>query len=170
MVCKSCGKQNPDGHNSCSSCGAPLIAASSPGLTVPSHVTFHPAKKKLLNLPGVLGALAAAISVFLPFARLADPKTISMYGDGTNSYWIITLLAAAAGAVFACFGLKIGMLLSGIACIITGMLENSSLHDQTALLGEPYSRAFGFWLLIAGCALLLIGGITGFLKARKPAE
>lgn len=169
MICKNCGKKNPDGHNSCSSCGAELITAVSPGMTTPTHVTFHAANKRKLNLLGLLGAVLSAISIFLPFASIADAPAVRMFRDSTNSYWIFALLAAAAGAVFSCLGLNAALLLSGAVTVFMGILENKSFCNLAEPLSVPVSRSAGCFLLFIGGAIMLIGAVSGFFsgKSRK---
>lgn len=167
MICKACGKKNPEGHNSCSSCGASLIAAASPGQTTASHVTFHAANKRRLNLLGLPGAVLAAVSVFLPFARIADEPAVRMFRDSTNSYWIFALLAAAAGAVFSCLGLDAGLLLSGAAVIVMGILEHNSFRSLAEPLGVPVTRSAGCILLFIGAGVMLIGAVYGFLSGKS---
>ena len=169
MICKNCGKKNPDGHNSCSSCGAELIAAAAPGIITPTHVTFHAANKRKLNLLGLLGAVLTAISIFLPFAGIADDPAVRMFRDSTNSYWIFALLAAAAGAVFSCLGLNAALLLSGAAAIVMGILENKSFCNLAEPLNVPVSRSAGCYLLFIGGAIMVIAAVSGFIsaKARK---
>ncbi len=167
MICKTCGKNNPDGRNSCSSCGAPLIAAVAPGMMTASHVTFHAANRRKLNLLGLFTAVLTAVSIFLPFARIADDPAVRMSRDSTNSYWIFALLAAAAGAVFSCLGINAGLLLSGAAAVIMGILEYRSFRSLADPLGVPVHLSAGCIMLFAGGAVMVICAVYSLISARR---
>ncbi|MBR6107594.1 MAG: zinc ribbon domain-containing protein [Oscillospiraceae bacterium] len=191
MFCKNCGTNNPDGMSVCASCGAPLSQAQpamqqpaqfqQPGYQQPAYPppanfgapTAFPAAsgaKRRLNLIGMLGAILAIISVFLPFLKveiLGFSESVSLFGAEGGSDWIFVVGIAALGLLLSLFGLNIGVIIMGLLEIGIGALEIHSLNDNLGSYASLVDKGMGCYLLFIGGAVMVIGGIVGIASKKR---
>ncbi|MBR6107593.1 MAG: zinc ribbon domain-containing protein [Oscillospiraceae bacterium] len=193
MFCKACGRNNPDGALSCIGCGAPLgqDTAGAPGMgmqgmgapiqnpypTAPNAYVpagfAAPTSSKKLNIIGIIGAIIAFISVFLPYATVSFmgfSQSVSLHSAG-GSDWLIVSGAALIGLVLSVIGNPVGPIVGGAVCIIVGFLENNSITEAMDAAGvdlsEYISKGAGCYMLFIGGAVMLVGGIYGIISKNK---
>lgn len=155
MICKGCGRNNPEGQVTCFSCGTPLNSDSpantgmgmgmgssmAPNAYNPSPVptrgfSWPTATAERRNIIGIIGAVIALIGSFLPFWGydvLGVTDSLSLFADGWRGY--IALVAAAAGISAALKGIDVGVLGAGCVVGLMGLLEYNMLDSaiRTAL-------------------------------------
>lgn len=175
MYCKACGEQNPDGVKFCTNCGKSMTEV---GEFLNSHNSpaeagkVKPKRRSLLvkpNLIAIVAGVLIAIAVFLPFVK------VEMFGyeidgslmDGTDG--VIFMVVAAIGMLFALLGINLAVAITGAVSIVLFFIENSALNDDLyAMASQVAVRLNGYYLLLAGCILMLLGGLVGMvLKKRK---
>lgn len=198
MFCKSCGRNNPDGAFTCIGCGAPLgqDAAGAPGMGTPGMSApgvgapiqnpyptapnayvpaafAAPTSTKKLNIIGIIGAIIAFISVFLPYATVSFmgiSQSVSLQSAGGADRFIV-MAAAVVGLVLSVIGNPVGPTVGGIICVIMGFLENNSITTEMDKLGvdlsEYISKGAGCYMLFVGGFIMIAGGVYGIVTKNK---
>ena len=170
MICSKCGKENAAGKRVCGKCGAAL-KPSYPS----SDETDAPSAKRKPNLPAALGAILAIVSVFLTFTSVDGyglSQHTSLFAAEEGMDWVFIFGAGVFGLVFSMTGLDIGAAVMGLTEIIICFLETRSMNNKLGALAEMsdvVKKGAGCYLLYAGGALLLIGGIIGIIIKRRKA-
>ena len=79
------------------------------------------------------------------------------------------MVVAAIGMLFALLGINLAVAITGAVSIVLFFIENSALNDDLyAMASQVAVRLNGYYLLLAGCILMLLGGLVGMvLKKRK---
>lgn len=115
--------------------------------------------------PGPVRAAAASIGLqALGIVAFGVSVVLSATGDGTSLG-----PALAQGAYFA-------VLAAGIAAVAVGLVRGRRWSRTPGIVIEIIVVAIGFWLafpsdrLGAGLALVLLGGLTGYLLVSPPAN
>ena len=135
------------------------------------------AKKFQPNFFGIVAALIAAVSVFLPFWQhsVGGGDTLSLMQDGIPG--VIVLVIAAIGLGLSCIGINLGVITAGAAeigfCVFKNLNIESEIKKQYGdVAGEKIikclNNGWGFYLLLIGGGLLVLGGVIGMvLKINK---
>jgi len=82
------------------------------------------------------------------------------------------LALAALGLVLSAFGRNLGVITVGMISVLASWVENWFIYyDVTQVKkGGHIDNEIGFYLLVAGAALILISGIVGRVKEKKKVE
>ena len=174
MYCKECGAQNPDDVKYCTNCGKSMteviekidagqVVIDAPGAAVPRKSLF--AK---VNLLAIIAGILICVSVFLPFVKIDifGYSVESSLMDGSDG--MIFIVVAAIGMLFAVLGINLAVAITGAVTVVLFLIENSALKDDLYYLTiQPAVRQSGFYLLIAGCILMVIAGIVGMLLKKR---
>ncbi len=179
MFCPQCGKEVDDNANVCPFCGAQLKKSQSAasGGTAVSGVA--PAQSDAMAfvgiIVGVIGALLVIIGTFLPLVQdsLGIGLSSSLMNGGVagNDLKILgfaLIATAAVSCLFVVLRIKvaaiifsvINLLVSGFICfaIVSGMNDS----DTFGLV----KYGAGFFCIIAGAVILLVGSILLKKKAK----
>ena len=174
MYCKACGEQNPEGVKFCTNCGKSMTEV---GEFLNSHSSPAEAgkatapRRSLLvkpNLIAIAAGVMIAIAVFLPFVKveLFGYEVAGSLMDGTDG--VIFLAVAAIGMLFALLGINIAVAITGAVSIVLFLIENSALKDDLyAIASKLAVRMTGYYLLLAGCIVMLLSGLVGMLLKKR---
>lgn len=130
----------------------------------------------LFRIAGLLAAAAVAVSAFLPFWSYSSgghSGSLSLIEYGLPG--VIVLLIAAAAVLFSAAGIHAGNIGCGIIAVGYGFLRDLNLEgsiehdygDDASSMLELLNSDTGFYLLIAGGAVLLLGGLIGLAAGRS---
>ena len=154
----------------------PGIRQGPPPASRPSGVAPHAGSR----LPGVLvlaGGLAVMIGVFLPWLRATGPGgSVTENGLRIGTYGTLILggFATARGAsllrpdtVRMQMGTPVigGVLIAILVALRWGDLQ-AQVRDASVLPGFTASIGIGVWVVIAGAAAIVIGGLMSSARAR----
>ena len=82
------------------------------------------------------------------------------------------LLLALLGLVLSFFGRNVGVITVGTLSVVGSWVENFFIYyDVTQVKkGTRIDNEIGFYLLVAGAALIFISGVVGRIKEKKKLE
>ena len=183
MICTACGKANVDSAAFCEQCGTRMQAqpAAIPGTAAPgpAPVAFTPpAASQVVPMASALiaslsmgekisggGAIAAAISFFLPWVSVAILGTSASGLDlakTDGATYLIPLLAIAAAAL--CYmsskAAPAKKLMFAGYLVLIGALCGPAILLSLVFVSQLSSVAgFGLWLLALGYTAIAAGGL-----------
>jgi hypothetical protein len=125
----------------------------------------------------LLGGLAAVLGVFLPWVQASGGgTTITENGIKSGTYATLVLggLAAARGASMLrpdMFRMRLGTpVIGGVLIAVFTAIRWSALNqrvaDYNAIPGVTASIGVGVWLVIAGTACIIVGGLMSGRPGR----
>jgi hypothetical protein len=178
--------QPPDGSNP-SSPPMPPPPSNDPGSMQPGYgLGIGPRRppgwtgRQTRPLPGLLvlaGGLATVIGVFMPWVQASRPgASISENGIRIGTFGTLFLggLAAARGASMLRpdrLGMRLGspvvggVLIAGLIALRWSLI-NQAVTDYRAQPGVTANIGLGVWLVIAGAACIVLGGLMSGRPAR----
>ena len=179
MFCGSCGKEIPDGSEYCSHCGLSQTEGAKPAVSPTAGLIAKAARAEFAGFQLgerfiLIGAAAAAIGFFLPWAEMMGQK---VNGLGMVKVWggVLLLLLLPIASVLLLYRGKAAptsqrMVLAGVQILIGAMFGPQLV---VAMLLVPMANsllASGAWLLGFGYLAVLIGGflvLQGLGKTLK---
>jgi len=128
--------------------------------------------EKSVNIVGILASIAMGASVFVNFInyQLNGSQVEFALISKIDGYAFLAL--AALGLVLSAFGRNLGVVTVGMISVLASWVENWFIYyDVTQVKkGGHIDNEIGFYLLVAGAALILISGIVGRVKEKKKVE
>ncbi len=128
--------------------------------------------EKSVNIVGILASIAMGASVFVNFInyQLNGSQVEFALISKIDGYAFLAL--AALGLVLSAFGRNLGVITVGMISVLASWVENWFIYyDVTQVKkGGHIDNEIGFYLLVAGAALILISGIVGRVKEKKKVE
>lgn len=117
------------------------------------------------SLLSLVGGLAAAVAVFLPWFSILGVGT-SVWGLGAG---YVVLVAGALGAVFGVLAGKKaskGLFALPLVCGLIVVLVVISNYPGDEY-GAIASATYGYWISLAGGVVLALGGVLGIATTKK---
>lgn len=149
-------------------------------------------EKNILGLIGIIGAILMIVGVFLKwlsFLGFGDASGWDVFNSwrGDYGYGFVPLIALISGIVSLCLMIaptfikadhlkKVFVVLGVIAMIlaIVTLIASILFYTQswtvigaTVKLTDIYEVGIGFWLVLAGSIITVIGGLVPVLANRK---
>ena len=142
------------------------------GYQFPSSGVMATLGEKNVNIIGILASIAMGASVFVNFITyvLNGSQVEFALISKVDGYAFLAL--AALSLVLSCFGRNMGVIVVGTLSVLASWVENWFIYyDVTQVKkGGKIDNEIGFYLLVAGAALILISGIVGKVKEKKKAD
>ncbi len=149
-------------------------------------------EKNILGLIGIIGAILMIVGVFLKwlsFLGFGDASGWDVFNSwrGDYGYGFVPLIALISGIVSLCLMIaptfikadhlkKVFVVLGVIAMILAIItliasilfyIQSWTVAGVTVKLTDIYEVGIGFWLVLAGSIITVIGGLVPVLANRK---
>ena len=123
----------------------------------------------------VLGAIAVIVGAVVPYLSIYG-ESVSLCDDGIKDIGLITgpvfIAVAVIGLILAVIRIPVGSLVAGVVALALSIKNGS---DNELKLAMDFVNAFGMeakfgighYLLIAGSALMVIGGMLPLFKKSQ---
>lgn len=161
-ICPICSTRAFSSDKNCKGCGYQFPKAGAMSV-------FN---EKSVNIVGILASIAMGASVFVNFInyQLNGSQVEFALISKIDGYAFLAL--AALGLVLSAFGRNLGVVTVGMISVLASWVENWFIYyDVTQVKkGGHIDNEIGFYLLVAGAALILISGIVGRVKEKKKVE
>lgn len=180
MFCPQCGKEVDDNANVCPFCGAQLKksqSAASGGTAVSGAAPAQSDAMAFVGIiVGVIGALLVIIGTFLPMIQdttgFGLKYSIMINDEFGEARWrflgIVLIAIAAVSVLFSFLRIKVvSIIFATVNLIVSGVFCFALV---SAVNEDDYSKYFkygaGFYCLVAGAVILLVGSILLKKKAK----
>ncbi|MBR5974222.1 MAG: hypothetical protein IK020_03470 [Clostridiales bacterium] len=161
-ICPCCKTRAFSSDKNCKNCGYQF----------PKSGAMSVLSERNVNIVGILASIAMGASVFVNFITytLNDSQVEFALISKIDGYAFLAL--AALALVLSAFGRNIGVISVGTLAVLASWVENFFIYyDVTQVKkGGHIDNEVGFYLLVAGAALILIAGIVGKVKEKKKME
>ncbi len=161
-ICPICSTRAFSSDKNCKGCGYQFPKAGAMSV-------FN---EKSVNIVGIIASIAMGASVFVNFInyQLNGSQVEFALISKIDGYAFLAL--AALGLVLSAFGRNLGVITVGMISVLASWVENWFIYyDVTQVKkGGHIDNEIGFYLLVAGAALILISGIVGRVKEKKKVE
>lgn len=161
-ICPCCRTRAFSSDKNCKNCGYQF----------PKSGAMSVLAEKNVNIVGMLASVAMGASVFVNFItyKLNGSQVEFALISKIDGYAFLAL--AALALVLSAFGRNIGVITVGTLAVLASWVENFFIYyDVTQVKkGGHIDNEVGFYLLVAGAALILIAGIVGKVKEKKKME
>ncbi len=186
MICSTCGKEMVDDMLFCPYCGNSIskeaddnknqeppacIKENQPDMQQ-NEISNHSSFSALLTFKifVIVGEILCALGLFLPYIRVSfwGMEAEKSFKDLSSDY-IILLIIAAIGVLFACCNKFQGSVLFGIVYAVVYFVDTNNYWEE--IDGNQYVSALaikgaGYYCIILGMIVLILFSIVALLNIR----